>query len=140
MALQLTGGGKSVFKWSNMDALERRQSGRVVAACEDVAVIHDKGREVLARLVDLSQTGALISLFGLVVEEHLSDSLELLMHDQSSILQIKVRVVRRSPQLIAVEFTDQRPDVQERIGEKVRTTLLRERGMGTPSSFTFPDS
>jgi hypothetical protein len=123
-----------------MDDLERRQSGRIIAACEDVVVIHDKGREVPAQLVDLSQTGALISLFGLVVEEHLSDSLELLMHDQSSILQIRVRIVRRSPQLIAVEFTDQRPDVQERIGKKVRTTRLRERDMGALSSFTFPDS
>lgn len=123
-----------------MDALERRQSGRAVAACEDVVVIHDKGREVLAQLVDLSQTGALISLFGLVVEEHLSDSLELLMHDRSSILQIKVRIVRRSPQLIAVEFTDQRGDVQERLDEKVRTTHLRKREMQHAGRFTAGDS
>jgi hypothetical protein len=118
-------------EWSNMDAIERRQTSRVVAACEEVAVIHDKGRELPARLVDISQTGALISLFGPLAEEHLSDSFELSIQDHQSTLQVKARIVRRSPQYIAVQFTDQRADVQERLGEKVLHLTISQVRAGT---------
>lgn len=105
-----------------MDALERRRSKRVVVPREQAAVIHDQHREIPAKLVDLSRTGALVRLFtlSLMVEDSLSDCIELSMHDDRSVLYVKARIVRRGPQFIAVEFIDERTDVHKRIDEKLR--------------------
>ena len=105
-----------------MDVIERRRSKRVTVSREQVAVIHDKAGDIPAKLIDLSATGALIRFvtLSLMGEESLSDCIELSMHDESCVLQVRARIIRRGPQFIAVEFMDERPGFAERIAEKIR--------------------
>jgi len=110
-----------------MNTFERRRSARLVVSREDIALVHDQEREIPARLVDMSQTGALMTLFlPPAVDRGFSKFIELSMHDGPLVLHVKARVVRHSPEFLAVEFADERAGVHERINAKLERLAQAE--------------
>ena len=110
-----------------MSQEERRRAARFPVSGEEAAVIYAASQDIPVRLVDLSATGALVSLCGLIMDEsrtvRIGDEVELSMKSERSILRVSARVVRTTPQFIAMEFLDRRDGIV--IDEKVRALAAK---------------
>ena len=111
--------------------VERRRSVRIPLFQEEAAVIHAGDRELPVKLVDLSRSGALVTVLDmppLGSRNFATDErLELSMHSKDSVLHVKARVVRTGPLFIAVEFIDESEDVLRKIAEKLSTVQARNK-------------
>ena len=111
-----------------MSTVERRRSARILAF-EEQAVIHAAGRDIPVRLVDISNTGALVGLVDMPAFDgrNIADEqqLELSMQHGHSIFQIGARVIRTTPQFVAVEFHEVREGIRKSLDAKLR--LLETR-------------
>jgi c-di-GMP-binding flagellar brake protein YcgR len=105
---------------------ERRRSARISVFQEEAAVIHANDRDLPVKVVDLSSTGALVSLLDMPGRLPLAgmffadgERLQLSMHDERSVFQIAVRVVRTAHEFIAVEFLDKGDAIAGKIQKKL---------------------
>jgi PilZ domain len=89
-----------------MSDQDKRRSERVVpfVSDEEVIVIHrDGGKNVMAKMMDLSESGTLTYL---LEEADLSGSANLSVYHQGKVFQVPATVVRRTGRLIAFEFAN----------------------------------
>jgi hypothetical protein len=103
---------------------ERRRSRRYSLLREEIAVIHDLHHDRPATLIDFNSTGALFALveFPAIPENRLKvdDRLELSLQGDTSPFYVRAKIVRRGPQFLAVEFTENRADSLDALNEKTR--------------------
>ncbi len=100
---------------------EKRRSERVIpfVSDEEVIVIHQENRKnVLAKMMDLSEVGTLAYL---LEDADLSGSLEVSIYHQGKVIRVSATIARRNERLTAVEFTN--PSV-ESIRE-IQSKLIR---------------
>jgi c-di-GMP-binding flagellar brake protein YcgR len=107
-----------------MNVVERRRSVRIPLSHGEAAIVHDGGRDILARVVDFSATGALLGLLdipGLTESESdCSERVQVSMKHDQSVFQVPARVVRATPGFLAVEFFDI-GEASGKINEKIRS-------------------
>ena len=105
-----------------MNLVERRRSARVSASLEEAAVVYAGDQELLVRVIDFSETGALLSVVDLPGGSESSvvcgQRVIVSMNVNQSVFQVPGRVVRSSPGFVAVEFMEG----SEKVGEKIRST------------------
>ena len=103
---------------------ERRRSQRYALLREEVAVVHDLQHDRPATLIDLSATGALLSLVELAgfpaCNSNIDDRLELSLQCDATSFYVRAKVVRRGPRFLAVEFAETRPESLTAIEAKVQ--------------------
>ena len=102
---------------------ERRRSARLPVFYEEAAVIQSRGLELPVKIVDLSSSGALLTVIDMPAlgsrELSVREQLELSMQSQGTVFHVLSRVVRSGPFFIAVEFIDERAGVQRKLSEKL---------------------
>src|SRR5580704_3139053 len=90
--------------------VERRRSLRFSPSREEAAIVHAGGREILVRVVDVSVTGALLSLLDTPSSSefgaNFGERVTLSMQVNQSVSQVAARVVRIAPGFVAVEFVE----------------------------------
>jgi hypothetical protein len=107
-----------------MSAVERRRSDRLVPleADEELVFIHYGGRDTPARLVDFSKEGVLLDLIDMLIDwecyAEKGEICDVSMYHESSIFQVKAKVVRKTPKALALEFAEQSPKVAAKIDSK----------------------
>jgi len=85
---------------------DKRRSERVIpfVSDEEVIVVHQAGgRNVIAKMMDLSDSGTLTYL---LEDAHVSDSAELSIYHQGKVFQVPATVVRKNGRLTAFEFAN----------------------------------
>jgi len=85
---------------------DKRRSERVIpfVSDEEVIVIHqDSGKNVIAKMMDLSESGMLAYL---LEEADVSSSAKLSIYHQGKVVQVPATVVRRNGRLTAFEFAN----------------------------------
>jgi c-di-GMP-binding flagellar brake protein YcgR len=113
-----------------MTSVERRRSARIPAFQEEAAVIQSGGRELPVKIVDLSSSGALLSVLDMPAlgSRNFEDDeqVELSIQKQNSVFHVMCRVVRTGPLFMGVEFIEQKAEVQKKLDEKLLE--IRARG------------
>ena len=98
---------------------DKRRSERVIpfVSDEEVIVIHQEGRKnVLAKMMDLSEVGTLVYL---LEDADLASSAELSLYDQGKIFKVTASTTRRNGRLIAFEFVNPPTEVVREIQSKL---------------------
>jgi len=107
-----------------MSAVDRRRSDRLapLEADEELVFIHYGGRDTPAKLVDFSREGVLLGLIDALIDwechAEKGETCDVSMYHESSIFQVKAKVVRKTPKAIALEFAEQSPKVAAKIDSK----------------------
>ena len=108
---------------------ERRRSARVPVFHEEAAVIQSRGLELPVKIVDLSSSGALLTVVDMPAlgrpDFAVREQLELSMESHGTVFHVLSRVVRSGPLFIAVEFIDERAGVQRKLNEKLNLIQVR---------------
>ena len=102
-----------------MSGHDKRRSERVIpfVSDEEVIVIHQEGRKnVLAKMMDLSEVGTLVYL---LEDTDLSGSAELSFYDQGKVFRVPASSIRKNGRLIAFEFVNPPIDVVREIQSKL---------------------
>ena len=102
-----------------MSGQDKRRSDRVVpfVSDEEVIVIHQEGRKnVLAKMMDLSEVGTLVYL---LEDTDLASSAELSLYHQGKIFRVPANNARKNGRLIAFEFVNPPTDVVREIQSKL---------------------
>ncbi len=89
-----------------MSGQDKRRSDRVIpfVSDEEVIVIHQEGnKNVLAKMMDLSEVGTLVYLLD---EADLSGSAELSVYHQGKVSRVPATVIRKNGRLVAFEFAN----------------------------------
>ena len=100
---------------------DKRRSERVIpfVSDEEVIVIHqDSGKNVIAKMMDLSESGTLAYL---LEETDISGSAELSIYHQGKVFRVPATLVRKNGRLTAFEFA--KPSI-EAIRE-IQSKLIR---------------
>jgi len=106
-----------------MSDVERRRSLRVPFFQEEAAVIHAVNRDIPVKIIDLSSSGALLSLDMLAPDAQsvaINQRLELSIQAEHFVFQVAARVVRTAQGFVAVEFLAD-ADAARKIEEKLRS-------------------
>ena|SRR5438105_8926536 len=102
---------------------ERRRSARVPVFDEEAAVIQSRDLELPVKIVDLSSSGALLTVLDIPAlgrrEFAAREQLELSMESAGTVFHVLSRVVRTGPLFLAVEFIDERAGVQRKLRDKL---------------------
>jgi hypothetical protein len=104
-----------------MSGQDKRRSDRVIpfVSDEEVIVIHLEGsKNVLAKMMDLSEVGTLVYLLD---EADVSGSAELSVYHQGKVCRVPATIIRKNGRLVAFEFAS--PSV-ESIRE-IQSKLIR---------------
>ena len=116
---------------------ERRRSARVPVFYEEAAVIQSRGLELPVKIVDLSSSGALLTVIDMPAlgrpDFSVREQLELSMESAGTVFHVLSRVVRSGPLFIAVEFIDERTGVQRKLSEKLNLNQARPAKAGGTS-------
>ena|SRR3989442_15946567 len=102
-----------------MPGQDKRRSERVIpyVSDEEVIVIHqDHGKNLLAKMMDLSEVGTLVYL---LEEAEVSDATELSFYHQGKVFQVPAVVVRKNGRLVAFDFGSRSTDVVREIQSKL---------------------
>ena len=102
---------------------ERRRSARLPVFYEEAAVIQSRGLELPVKIVDLSSSGALLTVVDMPAlgtpDFDVREQLELSMESRGTVFHVLSHVVRSGPLFIAVEFIDERSGVRRKLDEKL---------------------
>ncbi len=113
-----------------MDIVEKRRHPRVSAFNEETAVLHAGSTDVPVKLIDLGRTGVLCGCFNSIAEEkvtQIGERVFVTLQLSESVIDLQARVVRRTPESVALEFTDVRAETGELLDEKIKTMQRRHR-------------
>jgi len=107
---------------------EKRRSERVIpcVADEEVVVIQRKGaKNLLAKMMDLSEVGVLVYL---LADADPAGAATLAIYHQGKIFEVPGTVVRKSGRLVAFDFASPSEDAQREIQSKlIRMEVAWER-------------
>ena len=104
-----------------MSGLDKRRSDRVIpfVSDEEVVVVQQEGRKnVLAKMMDLSEGGTLVYLLD---ETDVSGSIDLSIFHQGKVFQVPATVIRKNGRLAAFEFAN--PSVESL--REIQSKLIR---------------
>jgi hypothetical protein len=108
---------------------ERRRSARVPVFHEEAAVIQSRGIELPVKIIDLSSSGALLTVVDMPAlgrpDFSVHEQLELSTENAGTVFHVRSRVVRSGPLFIALEFIDEREGVQRKLNEKLNLIQIR---------------
>jgi len=102
-----------------MSGNDKRRSARVIpfVSDEEVIVIHQEGRRnVLAKMMDLSEVGTLVYL---LEEADISSPVELSLYDHGKVFEVRASVTRKNGRLNAFEFLNPTLEVLREIQSKL---------------------
>jgi hypothetical protein len=102
-----------------MSGHDKRRSERVIpfVSDEEVIVVHQEGRKnVLAKMMDLSEVGTLVYL---LEETDIATAAQLSLYHQGRVFKVPANATRKNGRLIAFEFADPPVDVVREIQSKL---------------------
>jgi len=98
---------------------DKRRSERVIpfVSDEEVVVVHQENtKSVLAKMMDLSESGTLVYL---LEDTDASPSVALSIYHQGKVFRVPAAVVRKNGRLAAFEFVDPSAEVMREIQSKL---------------------
>ena len=102
-----------------MSNQDKRRSERVIpfVSDEEVIVVHQEGgKNLLAKMMDLSEVGTLAYL---LEETDVSGSIELSVYHQGKVFRVPAALIRKNGRLVAFEFVNPPVEVVREIQSKL---------------------
>ena len=104
-----------------MSNQDKRRSERVIpfVSDEEVIVVHQEGgKNLLAKMMDLSEVGTLAYL---LEETDVSGSIELSVYHQGKVFRVPAALIRKNGRLVAFDFV--KPEVE--VVREIQSKLIR---------------